>query len=353
MDLIPALPPIEPMGHRDATEPRRLTQRQKAAIVVRLLLAHGVSPGLDKLPPSYQSTLARAMQGIGQIDRDTLVEIVSEFSAQLDRLGLLMPRGMHETLQILDPYISTAARDGLAAEAEIGDGTDSWVHLGGMEPERLRPIFDVESAEVCAILLSKLSVSKAAKILADLPADRAEVIAHAVALTHTVPIETVIRIGEQLHAQIVAEPRPSFKARPGERMGAVLNETGKEARDAVLAGLQGRDPDYAEDVRRSIFTFEHIPKRIAATDVPRIATSVDGETFVIALAAGMAEAPETAEFLLSNMSKRMADTFREEAVAKGKPSREEAEEAMQAVVAEIRTLEEQGMIRLQKLEEET
>ena len=347
MDLIPALPPEPPARDID-TGPKRLTQRQKAAVVVRLLLANGVSPGVERLPPSYQGKLARAMQGIGPIDRDTLVEIVAEFSAQLDRLGLLMPRDMSETLKVLDPYISDFTREGLAAEAEIADGTDSWVHLSAMEPERLRPIFDTESAEVCAVLLSKLHVSKAAKLLADLTPERAEVIAHAVALTHTIPIETVIRIGDQLHAHLVAQPRPAFAATAGERMGAVLNETGKEARDSVLEGLRGRDPDYAEDVRRNIFTFEHIPKRVNTLDVPRIASSIDGEALTAALAAGLVQAPAAVEFILDNMSKRMAEAFRDEAMGMPPMTDDEAEEAMQVVITEIRALADQGVIRLRK-----
>lgn len=348
MDLMPTLPTADPMGSARGGAPKRLSQRQKAAIVVRLLLAHGVSPGVQRLPPNYQSILARAMQGIGQVDRATLGEIVNEFADQIDRLGLIMPRGMHETMEILEPYISDMARDGLAAEAEIGDGTDPWMHLAAMAPERLRTVFDTESAEVCAILLSKLSVSKAAKLLSDLPHERAELIAHAVALTHTVTIETTIKIGEHLHAQIVAEPRSLFDADPDERVGAVLNETASAARDAVLAGLDGRDADFARDVRKAIFTFEHIPKRLAATDVPRITTAVDADTLITALAAAMKQAPAAFEFLLDNMSKRMAEQYREEALAMDAPVAEEGEAAMQAVITELRNLEEQGVLRLRK-----
>jgi flagellar motor switch protein FliG len=351
MDLMPTLPTADPMGGPIDTGPKHLSRRQKAAIVVRLLLAHGVSPGVQRLPPNYQSILARAMQGIGQVDRATLAEIVNEFADQIDSLGLIMPRGMHETMEILEPYISDLARDGLAAEAEIGDGTDPWMHLAAMAPERLRPVFDTESAEVCAILLSKLSVSKAAKLLSDLPPDRAELIAHAVALTHTVTMDTMIRIGEHLHAQIVAEPRSPFDGEPDQRVGAVLNETASAARDAVLSGLDARDADFARDVRKAIFTFEHIPKRIAATDVPRISTAVDGMTFTTALAAALQHAPEAVEYLLANMSKRMADQFREEAEAMDPPGTEEGEAAMQAVIAEVRNLEEQGVLRLRKADD--
>ena len=62
---------------------------------------------------------------------------------------------MHDALEILNPYISAMARDGLKADAAIGDGTDPWPRLAAMDAAQLRPILDEESAEICAVLLSK------------------------------------------------------------------------------------------------------------------------------------------------------------------------------------------------------
>jgi hypothetical protein len=47
-----------------------------------------------------------------------------------------------------------------------------------------------------------------------LPPDRAEVIAHAVSLTDTILPETALRIGEHLHAQIVAQAQGGLRHRP-------------------------------------------------------------------------------------------------------------------------------------------
>jgi flagellar motor switch protein FliG len=190
-------------------------------------------------------------------------------------------------------------------------------------------------------------VAKAAALLSDLPADRAEVIAHAVSLTDTVAPETVRRIGEQLHAQIVAVPKPAFRQGSVQRVGAILNAAGTTARERVLAGLDARDAAFAGQVRRAIFTFQHIPRRVHATDVPRIVATVDGEMLATALAAGMEKAPLAVEFLLENMSRRMAEQLRGEAEAAGAPREDAGEAAMAAVVAAIRGLEDAGEIRLQ------
>lgn len=345
MGLIETITP-DAAGRMNDITPGRLTRRQKAAVIVRLLLGQGVSPGLDRLAPAQQSDLARAMSGLGQIDRATLADIVTEFTSALDNLALTMPRGMHDALAILDPHISSMARDGLKAEAEIGDGTDPWLRLAAMEPERLRPAMQEESAEVCAILLSKLNVAKAARLMTDLSPERAETIAHAVSLTDTVTAETILRIGEHLHAKILAQPKSTFEKRPGERVGAILNAVGSTPRETLLERLDARDADFAGEVRRAIFTFDHIPRRVQATDVQRIIGAVEGETLATALAAGMARAPLAAEFLLENMAKRMAEQLRVEVEATAAPRSEEGEAAMQAVVTRIREMDEAGEIRL-------
>jgi flagellar motor switch protein FliG len=326
--------------------PRALSARQKAAVIVRLLLSHEVSPGLDRLSPEMQADLARAMAGIGPISRATLAQVVTEFTARLDGLALAGPTGLPGALALLEPHISPIARDGLRAEAEAGDPTDPWTRLAAMEADRLRPLLMSESAEVAAILLSKLGAAKAAALLADLPEDRAQMLAHAVALTATVTPGMVDRIGAQLLRQMQEGPEPAFRASPVDRVGAILNAVGMDLREALLGGLEARDAAFAGEVRRAIFTFEHIPRRVEPTDVPRILRRAEPDTVPRALAAAFASAPVAAEFLLENMSKRLAEQLRDEAETMPTPRTEEGEAAMAEVVAIIRMLEEEGEIRL-------
>jgi len=326
--------------------PARLTPRQKAAVVVRLLLSQQVSPGLDRLTPDMQADLARAMASLGPISRATLAEVVREFTERLDGLALTAPKGLAAAIALLEPHISPIARDGLRAEAEAGDPTDPWTRLAALDADRLRPLLLSESAEVAAILLSKLGVAKAASLLADLPEDRAQVIAHAVSLTATVTPAMVERIGGHLWAQMQTVAEPAFRASPVDRVGAILNSVSGALRDTLLGGLEARDARFAGDVRRAIFTFQHIPKRVEPADVPRILRRVDPDAVTRAIAAGMEEAPVTVEFLLENMSKRLAEQIRDDAETMGAPRPEEGEVAMAEVVTAIRALEEEGEIRL-------
>ena len=326
--------------------PRRLSKKQKAAVIVRLLLGHGVSLGVSKLSPDDQAALAHTIAALGNIDKPTLAEVVHEFTRQIDNLALSFPQGLTETVELLEPYLAPGTLGKLRAAAEQRDTTDPWGRISRLGVDRLRPLLTSESAEVCAVLLSKLTVARAAELLADLPPDRSEVLAHSMALTETITPDLVDRIGVHIAGVLDAEPVKAFDSAAAERVGAILNATPQAARDRMLDSLTERDEPFATEVRKSIFAFPHIPMRLEPADVPLVMRKVDGDTAVTALAAGKVGAPLAVEFLLENMSKRLAEQLRDDAEARTPPKPEEGEAAMADVIAAIRDLESAGEITL-------
>ncbi len=342
---------IDRPQEKPAPDRARLSNAQKAAVIVRLLLSEGAMPRLTGLSLRQQEALVRRMTTLGPVDRETLATVVRDFAERLDTLGLTFPGTVAGALDLLGDHLSDEAREKLSDIAEAEGPPDPWRRIAAAEPEALTPLLTRESAEVCAILLSKLPVAKAAALLADLPEDRAHVVTHAVALTSGIGPETIARVGQSLLSQLQAQPAPAFAATPADRVGAILNAAAALTRDKVLDGLDAADADFAGDVRKAIFTFDHIPKRVEPRDVPRVLRGVDADVLTTALAAGMEAAPVAVEFLLENMSKRMAEQLRDDAEARGSVRGAEGEAAMAEVVTAIRDLADTGEIRLIQPEE--
>ena len=118
-------------------------------------------------------------------------------------------------------------------------------------------------------------------------------------------------------------------------------------RDDVLTGLDETDQGFADAVRKAIFTFGNIPARIAPRDIPRILREVEQAQLVTALAGAEAAGfAASRDFILENMSGRMADQLREEMENAGKVKPSDAEAAMSEVVAVIRQMEQSGDLLL-------
>jgi len=273
--------------------------------------------------------------------------VLKEFADALDGIGLSFPNGLAGALQALDGKISpqTAAR--LRKEAGVRQAGDPWVRLRALEAAELAEMISAESTEVAAILLSKLEVAKAAELLGHLPGPLARRITFAISQTESVTPEAVDRIGLSLASQMDQRPILAFDDGPDQRVGAILNQTAAATRDDVLTGLDESDASFGKSVRKAIFTFTHIPDRLAMRDVPKVIKLVDPGDLVTALAGATEGAQaEAAEFLLSNMSTRMADNLREEVEEKGMVKTAEGEAAMNLVIAAIRELEQTGEVEL-------
>lgn len=327
-----------------------LTGIEKAAIIVRLLLAEGAQLPLSALPEELQTALTEQMAAMRSVDRETLNAVAAEFADLIERVGLSFPGGLDGALGLLDGHLSDTAARRLRRLA--GAHADPWERIAGREPAALLPVLEEESAEVGAVLLSKLAVGKAAELLGRLPGEKARRIAHAVSRTGNVDPGTVRRIGLSLAARLEAEPPRAFDTGPVERVGAILNHSTATTRDEVLRGLEEADAGFAEQVRRAIFTFADIPDRLDPRDVPKILRAVAHPVLVAALAGARGAAEAAAGFVLANISQRMAATLREEMAGLGKLRERDAEEAMAAVVAAIRDMEAAGEILLRAAEED-
>lgn len=323
-----------------------LTGRQKAAIVVRLLLSNDMKLPISELSEEAQSALADEIASMRSIDHDTLKAVVTEFADQLEAIGLSFPGGIDGALSMLDGHLSPTVTTRLRRMAGASSRTDPWERISGIDVERLLPVLEEEAVEVGAVLLSKLAVSKAAQLLSRLPGDRARRMAYAVSQTGNVDPDTVRRIGQSLATQLDAQPARAFDTGPVERVGAILNFAAAPTREDVLKGLEEEDAAFAEEVKKAIFTFTNIPERIDARDIPKVIRSVDQTVLVTALAGAKGADEKSAEFILANMSQRMAGSLRDEMANLGKVKDKDADEAMNAVVAQIRELEAAGELFL-------
>ncbi len=327
--------------------PADLSGPAKAAIIVRFLLNEGADVAIENLPDDLQGRLADQMGRMGLVSRDTLAAVVQEFAEALDGIGLTFPGDLSGALSALDGKISPHTAQRLRKEAGVRLYGDPWSRLRDLPPEDLVPIIEAESIEVSAVLLSKLEVDKAAALLNALPGPLARRVTYAVSQTAVVSPEAVDRIGLALASQLDLKPETAFGQSPEERLGAILNQSAPQTRDDMLTALDETDQPFASAVRSKIFTFADIPDRLETRDVPKIAKEVDTDTLITAFAGATApDMAATVDFLLSNLSTRMADNLREEIADRGAVRQSEAEAAMTVITAAIRRLEVAGELKL-------
>lgn len=326
---------------------KRLSRRAKAAIVVQFILKEGADVPLTALPEDLQMQLTQLLGEMRYVDRSTMNAVITEFAEELEAVGLSFPGDIAGALSVLDGKISEQTANRLRRESGVRQIGDPWKRIADLPTARLQTFVKSESVQVAAVMVSKLDVSKAADLLSSLPGDVARRITYAMSMTDAVTPDAVDRIGLSLASQLDAEPLRAFRVQPSERVGAILNFSRASTRDDLLSALDEEDEGFAEEVRKSIFTFAHIPDRMNAIDVPKLTRDLDQDTLAQVIAGAVAERDTASvEFILSNISKRMGDALREAAEDLGSVKPKEAETAMNAVVRVIRDLADSGEITL-------
>lgn len=323
-----------------------LNQRQKAAVIVRLLLDDDEAFGLDRLDSDSQTLLAEAMAGMELVDRRTRDAIIDEFCDRLDAVGVTFPGDIDGTLRILGEKLSLDSTDRLRRLAAMTGRGDPWARVAALPAKAILSLAASEPVEIVALMLSKLPVGRASEAFTSLEPQRAQAVAQAMAMTGGVSAQALHRVGLILLQTAEALPKPAIDSPAADRVGALLNFASPDLRDSVLAALDSADQTFAGHVRKAIFLFAHIPARIQPRDIPRILREVEQPVLIRALLAQDEANAASAQFILSNLSQRMADNLREEMEAAGKVSAKDSEEAMSEIVATIRRLEEAGELAL-------
>lgn len=331
------------------------TRRTKAAMLVQLLLREGIELPLGELSEDQQMALAREIGRLRSVDRETLESAATEFVDELESMALTFPGGVDKALTALDGHISEAAANRLRLDGDAGDGYDPWPRIESASAEQIAGILTSESIEVGAVVMSKLPVALAAETLGQLPGDLARKITYAMSRISRVHPSAVARIGMSLARQFERGPQQTFATPAEKRVGAILNSSISSTREDVLGGLTETDPAFAADVRREIFTFANIATRLEERDVAKILREVDGGDLTTALASALAsEGPDkaSADFILGNISQRLAGQMRDEADELGAVSDDDAELAKTSVTSAIRDMVDRGEISLRVDEDE-
>lgn len=324
-----------------------LTRAQKAAIIVRLLLAEGAELPISDFPEEIQHTLTRSMGSMKSISRETMISVIEEFISEIDSVGMFFSGGLDGALRVLQDTLSPSMVTRLRREAGSVFYGDPWEKVVDLPLETLLMALEREAIEVCAVMISKLEVPRAAELLGMIDGPRARRIAFAISQTKSVTPEAVRRIGTSLATQLNNQPPVAFDDDPVDRVGAILNQAAASRRDEVLNGLDEDDQEFGALVRKAIFTFGNIPQRLHSRDVAKVVRGVDQSDLVIALAYAQQAGDETTvSFILENMSKRLSDALVEEMAEAGKVKTKDGDDAQAIVVASVRQLETAGEIFL-------
>jgi flagellar motor switch protein FliG len=192
-------------------------------------------------------------------------------------------------------------------------------------------------------VLSYLEGAKAAEIFALLSPDLREEVVERLGTIDSTSLDLVGKIVRNLGKHFDNKVRPTYHRSGGVRAVAdLLNGIDKEMSKSLLARLEERNAQLGAAIRKKMFSFEDL-NRLQSQDLQRVLREVDSAN----LAVSMKSASEPLkEKIYASISKRAAESLRDEIGMLGPVRLKDVEVAQDAIIQVVRRLEEEGSISL-------
>ncbi|SHE35707.1 MULTISPECIES: flagellar motor switch protein FliG [Caloramator] len=325
-----------------AKDKDKLTGVQKAAILFITLGPDASAPILKKLPENDIQKITFEIANMQKIKKELREEVLQEFVNLNKAKDYIIEGGFDYAKNLLSKALGPQkAMEIIEKVSEITQQYRPFSIARKADAQQLLNVIINEHPQTIALILCYLQPEKAAQLLSGLPEELQTDVAKRIAtMSNTSPI-VIEEVEEILEKKLSNVVRSDFATIGGvQTLVDILNNVDRTTEKSIIEELDRYQPELAEKIRDSMFVFEDIITLDNAS-IQRILREVDMKVLALALK-GCSE--DVSNIIYSNMSKRAAQTLKEDLEFMGPVRLIDVEKAQQQIVSIIRRLDEAGEI---------
>lgn len=333
--------------------PSRMTSAQKAAIILASLGAEVAGPVLQAIGDRGLTAFVDAIGRLKSVPAAIRQQVVIEFISEVERRKGALPGGAEEARRILaaigdEARIARILGD-QASAPDSGSEASVWERLKAAPEAAFVEYLASLPAPAAALILRQLPFEKIAALMSVAEPAAAKEIMTALSRENAVGFELIKALGEAVETDFLKpfEKKPQ-KPKVSEIANEVVGLLPASRRDELLRHLESQDPEVAAAIRAALVTFEDLPDKLDEAGAAALLRGVDKPTLLAAFVFGRKNAPQTVDFLLANVSKRMAEQYAEEMKEMAEVDEAEGEAAQRKICSETRRLLRSGEISPKK-----
>jgi len=316
---------------------------ENAAILLMSLGEEEASEVLKHLAPKEVQKLGETIARLKSIPRERVDGVLDKFADQADQQSMLVPD--------TDEYVKSVLRKALGDEkANIlidriltGGDVSGIESLKWMDPDSVAELLRNEHPQIVAAILVHLDSDHAGAILKALTQrQRNEVLVRIATLDGIQP--AALRDLNEVLGKVLSGGDKMRKASLGGVKAAaeIINLMGTAIETSALDFIRDADHDLAQKIMDNMFTFDDLEK-LDDSAIQALMKEVQSESLIVALKGAT---PEMREKILRNMSKRAAETLREDLESRGPVRVSEVEAEQKEMLKIVRRLADEGQIVL-------
>jgi len=321
-----------------------LNKTQMLAALLIMLGAESAAVILRQFQPREIEAISREMARFNMISREQQEQILKEFSNVAVTASTSVCAGVDVTRHTLEKALGTfKASDVLGRVSNTRAPLGSMQVISEMDPRHIFNLIRDEHIALVTFIVSYLTPEKAAVVLNLLTPEKREIAIERLASLAATPVEVAEKVVEVLNTKLgVKQTRAMSQMGGVTTVADVLNAMDKTVSRELLTNLETKNPDLTTSIRKKMFTFEDL-LLLGGGSIQRIMREIDMRDLTVALK----KASEPLKrLLLSNISRRAAESVQEEIAFLGNVKARDVEAAQFRIIDAVRKLEAEGEIEL-------
>lgn len=318
-----------------------LTGKQKAAILLISLGPEISSQIFKRLKDEEIEKLTLEIANVRKIDNVQKEQIFAEFHQMCLAKDYISAGGLEYAKDILEKALGSQKALDIINRLTATLQIRPFDFVRRTDPAQLLNFIQNEHPQTIALIMAYLQPEQSSIILSALPAERQVEVARRIALMDRTSPDVIKDIEKVLERKLSALVNQDFTSAGGvESVVDILNGVDRSTERTIIENLEVQDPELAEEIKKRMFVFEDIVL-LDDRSLQLVLREIDNKDLSLAL---KASSNEVGNKVYKNMSKRAAETLKEEMEYMGPVRIRDVEEAQQRIVNVIRRLEESGEI---------
>lgn len=324
-----------------ARQKHQLTGKQKAAILL-ISLGPDVSAQVYKhLSEEEIEKLSLEISSVKKVDSEMKEEIIEQFHQTAIAQDYITQGGIGYAKTVLEKAFGKQEASAIINRLTSSLQVRPFDFARKADPQQVLNFIQGEHPQTIALVLSYLDAEQSGQILSELPQEVQADIARRIATMDSTSPEIITQVEQVLESNLSSSLTEDYTQTGGiQAVVEVLNGVDRSTERTILDTLEKQDPELAEEIKKRMFVFEDIVI-LDNRAIQRVIREVENEDLRLALKVA---SEEVKDIVFSNMSQRMAETFKEEMEYMGPVRLRDVEEAQTRIVTAIRRLEDVGEI---------
>jgi len=284
-----------------------------------------------------------AMANLGNIEPDTVENLLVDFVTQMSSTGALLG-SFESTEKLLSEFLDPEKVVTIMEEIRGPAGRNMWEKLSNVQENILANYLKNEYPQTVAVVLSKIRPQHAARVLSNLPDDFAmEVIERMLKMEH-VQKEILDKIEQTLRSEFMVTLAKTARRDAHEAMADIFNSFDRQTESRFMTALDEKDREAAERIKALMFTFDDLGK-LDSAGIQTLLRNVEKDSLAVAL---KGTSDQMREYFFANMSSRASKMLQEDMDVLGPVRLREVDEAQTKMVNIAKDLAAKGEIIIAK-----